>query len=110
MNRDFSVFDAVGLPEDLEGQLSMIDTETITRSTIREGGQDLEKNIPDYSPPFDSEITRTFTRENRDKGLLCNEKETTYESKQAGTISPVKQDGKNFPHFMLNSNLAIQAH
>ena len=110
MSRDFSVFDAVGLPEDWEGQLSMIDTETITRSTVREGGKALENNMPDYSPPFDSQIIRIFTRENRGKGLLCNEKETTYEARQVGTISPVKQNGENIPHFMLNSNLAIQTH
>ena len=110
MSREFSVFDAIGLPEDWDGQLNMISTETITRSTVREGGKVLENNMPDYSPPFDSQIIRTFTRENRGKGLLCNEKEITYEARQVGTISPVKQNGENIPHFMLNSNLAIQTH
>ena len=110
MERDMSVFDAVNLPDDWQGELKMVDTETITRSTLRTGGKDVTQNMPDYSPPFDSKITRNFTRERNGRGLFCNETESTYEARQVGTINPVKLNGENIPHFMLDSDLAIQTH
>lgn len=110
LERDLTVFDAVGVPEDWKGQINMVDEETLTRSTVREGGRTPTENMPSYSPPFDSQIVRTFHRGIRGKSLVCNETETTYEARQIGSISPVKIDGELVPHFMLNSNLAIQTH
>ncbi len=111
MNRTvYEPFDAVGVPEDWQGHIGMVDTETITRSTVRTGGKEPTENMPAYSPPYDVQITRKYSREDRGKGLLCNETETRYEARQVGTISPVKVDGVNVPHFMLGSNLAIQTH
>ena len=66
--------------------------------------------MPSYSPPFDSQVVRTFHRGIRGKSLVCNETETTYEARQIGSISPVKINGELVPHFMLGSNLAIQTH
>ena len=111
MNREFSVYyDDLNVAEDWAGQLGMITTETITRSTVREGGKTEEANMPKYSPPFDSQITRKFTQENFGRGLLCSEVEKTYEARQLGSIAPVKQNGQPIPHFNNGSNLAIQTH
>ena len=110
LDRDLTVFDAIGVPEDWEGQIDMVDEETITRSTVREGGKTPTENMPSYSPPFDSQVVRTFHRGIRGKSLVCNETETTYEARQIGSISPVKINGELVPHFMLGSNLAIQTH
>ncbi|MBR1436968.1 MAG: hypothetical protein IJ587_00390 [Synergistaceae bacterium] len=110
MSRSLSPFDAISVPDDWKGQIDMIDSETIERSTVREGGKAPDDNMPTYSPPFDSKITRKYSRELRGKGLLCNEIEKRYEARQVGTISPVKVNGELIPHFMLGSNLAIQTH
>ena len=110
MSRDLSIFDAVGIPEDWEGDIDMVQSETITRTTTRTGGKTPAEDMPAYSPPYDCRITRTFKRQNFGKGLLCNEVESRYEARQVGTISPVKQDGELIPHFLLGSNLAIQTH
>lgn len=110
MSRTLSPFDAIGIPSDWSGQISMVDSETITRSTVRSGAPTPTENMPDYSPPFDSQITRTYSRGLRGKSLLCNEIEKRYESRQVGTISPVKSNGVAIPHFLLSSNLAIQTH
>lgn len=103
-------FDAVGVPDDWRGQLGMVISETITRSTVREGGKTPTADMPPYSPPFDSQITRSYSRELRGRGLLCKEVERRYEARQVGSISPVKVNGVSVPHFMLNSKLAIQTH
>ena len=110
MTRSLSRFDAVGVPNDWDGQLGLVDTETITRFTARTGAPDPDDNMPAYSPPFDRKITRQYSRELRGKGLLCCETETRYEARQVGTISPVKVDGEAVPHFLMNSKLAIQTH
>lgn len=110
MSRSLSVFDAVGVPDDWAGQIDMVDSETVTRSTVREGGKAVTADMPPYSPPFDTQITRKFTRGLRGKNLLCSETEKHYEARQVGSISPVKVNGVNVPHFLLNSNLAIQSH
>ena len=110
LNRTFSTYDAIGVPEDWEGQIDMVSSETITRSTTREGGRTPKENMPAYSPSFDSKINRTFSRENFGRGLLCKEIETTYEARQVGSIAPVKKNGELIPHFFNNSNLAIQTH
>lgn len=111
MSREvFSPFDAVGVPDDWKGQLGMVMSETITRSTVREGGKAPTDDMPSYSPPFDTQITRKYSRERRGSGLLCNEVEKRYEARQVGSISPVKVNGEAIPHFMRNSNLAIQTH
>ncbi|MBR1439580.1 MAG: hypothetical protein IJ587_13705, partial [Synergistaceae bacterium] len=89
MSRSLSPFDAISVPDDWKGQIDMIDSETIERSTVREGGKAPSDNMPAYSPPFDSKITRKYSRELRGKGLLCNEIEKRYEARQVGTISPV---------------------
>ena len=110
MTRDMSVFDAPYLPEDWQGELKMVDSETISRSTVREGGKSVADNMPAYSPPFDSKITKTFTRDLFGRGLLCNETEETYEARQIGTISPVKKNGENIPYGQGDKDLAIQTH
>ena len=110
MSRSMSFFDAVGVPEDWEGELDMVDSETITRTTIREGGSTVHADMMPYSPPFDVQISRNYRRELRGRGLVCEETEKRYEARQVGTISQVKVDGEAVPHFMLNSNLAIQTH
>ncbi|MBQ3454995.1 MAG: hypothetical protein IJG36_01040 [Synergistaceae bacterium] len=110
MNRSFSVFDDVGVHNDWEGQISMIDTETITRSTVREGGEELQEGMPSYSPPFDVQITRKYSRDNRGQDIICNETEISYEARQVGSISPVKVNGELVPYFMTGSSLAIQTH
>lgn len=110
MSRTLSPFDAIGVPADWSGQISMVDSETITRSTVRSNAPAPADDMPPYSPPFDSQITRTYTRGLRGKNLVCNEIEKRYESRQVGTISPVKSNGAVIPHFMLGSGLAIQTH
>lgn len=110
MTRTLSRYDAIGVPEDWDGEIDMVDSETVTRSTVREGGKEVTADMPAYSPPFDSQITRRYSRELRGKGLVCSETEKRYEARQIGTISPVKVNGELVPHFMLNSNLAIQTH
>lgn len=110
LTRSMSSADPIGVPEDWDGRLSMVDSEIITRSTVREGGPVPAENMPQYSPPFDSKIVREYHRGNRGKSLLCNETETTYEARQIGSIAPVKVNGELIPHFMLGSNLAIQTH
>ena len=110
LSRELSLSDAVGVPEDWMGDINMVGSENITRSTLREGGKAVNENMPDYSPPFDSQIERKYFRERRGKGLLCKETEKRYEARQVGTISPIKVDGEPVPHFMLQSNLAIQTH
>lgn len=110
MSRSLSRFDAVGVPEDWEGELDMVDTETITRSTVRTGAPNPTKDMPPYSPPFDSQIERKYSRGLRGKYLICNETEKQYEARQVGSISPVEVDGEPVAHFSQNSNLAIQTH
>ena len=111
MTRNLSLSDqTIGVPEDWQGDIDMVDSETITRSTVREGGKTPTADMPAYSPPFDSQITRTYTREKGGKGLLCTETELTYEARQIGSIAPVKSGGSLVPHFMRGSNLAIQTH
>lgn len=106
MNRSLSPFDAVGVPDDWAGQIDMVDSETITRSTVRQGAKEPNNNMPPYSPPFDVQIERTYSRGLRGKTLLCNETEKRYEARQVGTINPVKQNSSPVPYF----NLAIQTH
>lgn len=111
MSRTLSVFDAtVGIPEDWLGEVDMVSSETVNRSTVREGGKAPAADMPAYSPPYDSQITRSYTRENGGKGLLCTETESTYEARQVGSIAPVKLNGQLVPHFLQGSNLAIQTH
>ena len=90
MTRSLTSTDAItGIPEDWQGDINMVSSETITRSTVRNGGKSLESGMPDYSPPFDSRITRTFKRQNGKKGLLCNELEEVYEMRQVGRVARV---------------------
>lgn len=111
MTRDFSIiYDDINLPEDWQGQLNMIETETITRATVRTGGKEPEQNMPAYAPDFDERITRTYTRELDGRGIICNELDETYEARQVGSIAPVTLNGQPVPHFMFDSNLAIQTH
>ena len=110
MIRSLSRYDAVGVPDDWDGEIDMVDTETITRSTVREGGKPVTSDMPAYSPPFDSQVTRTYSRQLRGRGVVCNETEKRYEARQVGSVSPVKLNGESVPHFMLGSKLAIQTH
>ena len=111
MERDiFGPIDAVGVAKDWQGSLGMVMSETITRTTEREGGKAPTADMPPYSPPFDCEITRNYKRGLRGQSLVCKEIEKRYEARQVGTISPVKLNGELIPHFMLDSNLAIQTH
>ena len=110
MNRSFSVFDAVGVPDDWKGQIDMIDSEAITRSTVREGSVVPDENMPPFAPPFDSKITRSFSRDNRGKALFVQEIEQSYEARQVGSIAPVKSNGQLLPHFLFDSYLAIPTH
>ena len=111
MTRSLSATDAtIGIPEDWKGEIDMVSSESITRSTVRQGGKPPTGDMPDYSPPFDAYITRTYSREGGGKGLLCIETESTYEARQVGSIAPVKLNGELVPHFMYGSKLAIQSH
>ena len=111
LTRTFSVRNAeIGIPEDWEDEIDFVSSETLTRSTVREGGQPPGENMPSYSPPFDSQVTRNFTRRNHGRGILCHETEISYEARQVGTIAPVKKDGQAIPHFLTGGNLAIQTH
>lgn len=110
MSRNLSLQDAIGVPDEWDGELDMVNSETITRSTVREGGKEISDNMPAYSPPYDSKITRSYSREHFGRGLICNEVESRYEARQVGTVSPIKQNGELIPHFLLGSALAIQTH
>ena len=110
MNREFSVFDAVGVPDDWKGQIDMIDSEIITRSTLREGAVNPGQNMPPFAPQFDSKIFRSFSRDNRGKALFVHELEQSYEARQVGSIAPVKSNGQLLPHFLFDSYLAIPTH
>ena len=111
LTRTFSGSDAViGIPEDWQGNLKLVSKETITRSTVRTGDVAPSENMPPYSPPFDSQITRTYKQEKNGTRLLCDEVELTYEARQVGSVAPVKSNGTNIPHFLQGSNLAIQTH
>ncbi len=110
MSRTLSIFDAPWVPADWKNQLGMVDRETCTRTTQRTGAQTPGTNMPAYSPPFDSQVTRKFTRNLLDNGVLCAETEVRYEARQVGTIAPVLHNGEPVPHFMLDSYLAIQSH
>ncbi len=111
MNRTLSASDArLGVPEDWEGDIKLVGKEVITRSTERTGGKTLQANMPDYSPPFDSKVTREYSQQNFGKILTCDEVEEYYEARQVGSIAPVKINGQPVPHFLQGSNLAIQTH
>ena len=111
MSRSFSSQDAtVGIPDDWLGKVNMVGTETITRTTTRQGGKAPTADMPPYSPPYDSKITRRFSRERGGRGLLCVEDEERYEARQVGSIAPVKLNGELIPHFLQGSNLVIQSH
>ena len=111
MTRSMSASKAVlGIPEDWEDSLKMVGNETITRSTVRTGDVTPDKNMPPYSPPFDSRITRTYTSRDDGKKIFCDETEESYEARQIGSIAPVKINGQNVPHFLQGTNLAIQTH
>ena len=110
LTRSTSSADPIGISEDWEDKLRMVDEETLIRSTVREGGPEPDTNMPDYSPPFDVQIQRKIKRGSNGKKLICDEVETRYEARQIGTINPVKADDVLIPHFMLDTNLAIQTH
>ena len=84
MSRSLSRFDAIGVPEDWSGKLDMVDSETITRSTVRTGAPEPKADMPPYAPPFDSQIERKYSRGLRGKYLVCNETEKRYEARQVG--------------------------
>lgn len=110
MSRSMSVFDTPWVPSDWKGELGMVDKEEITRSTTRTGGADPTENMPAYSPPFDSQITRSYERADLGRGVVCSELEITYEARQIGSIAPVKQNDEEIPYFMSDSPIAIQSH
>lgn len=110
MERSFSGESNLGVPDDWTDEIPFVSEETIQRSTVREGSVTPDENMPAYAPPFDSKITRTFTRSNFGKSLFCNEVEQSYEARQVGSIAPVKVEGKLVPHFLQGTNLAIQTH
>lgn len=111
MTRSLSASDAsVGIPEDWLSEISMVSSEEITRSTVREGGKAPAEDMPTYAPPYDSKIKRTYHRERGGKAILCSEIEEIYEARQVGSIAPVKLNGEFVPHFLQDSNLAIQTH
>ena len=112
MQRTLSGNDLViGIPADWEDYgLDMVASETVTRSTVRTGGPAPTADMPAYSPPFDSQITRTYQSLNRGRVILCHETEQTYEARQVGAIAPVTLNGQPIPHFFLERNLAIQTH
>ena len=100
----------IGIPNDWIGKLNFIDKETITRSTERTGFIPQQDNMPPYSPPFDSQITREFSHSNDGRTIVCNESESSYEARQLGSVAPVTLNGENIPHFLQGTNLAIQTH
>lgn len=110
MTRTLSIFDAEWVPADWKGKLEMVDREELIRRTDRTGGLEPTTNMPSYSPPFDTQITREFKRADFGKGLICSETEVRYEARQVGSIAPVTHNGEPIPHFMLDSFLAIQSH
>ena len=112
MQRTLSGNDLViGIPADWEDYgLDMVDSETVTRSTVRTGGPAPAQDMPAYSPPFDSQITRSYQTLNRGRVILCHETEETYEARQVGAIAPVTLNGQPVPNFFLNRNLAVQTH
>lgn len=110
MQRSFSGKSNLGVPDDWTDEIDFVSSESIQRSTVREGSAVPDDNMPAYAPPFDSQITRTFTRSNFGKYMFCNEVEQSYEARQVGSIAPIKVEGKLVPHFLQGSNLAIQTH
>lgn len=110
MQRSFSGKSNLGVPDDWTDEIDFVSSESIQRSTVREGSAVPDDNMPAYAPPFDSQITRTFTRSNFGKSMFCNEVELSYEARQVGFIAPIKVEGKLVPHFLQGSNLAIQTH
>lgn len=113
MTRSLSHSDAVDVPEDWEGKLNFVDSETITRSTVRTGAPDPTADMPDYAPPFDSQIERKYSRGLRGKNIICNETEKRYEARQVGSISPVFVNGEPVYCFAvhdMSQKLAVQTH
>ncbi|MBR1486670.1 MAG: hypothetical protein IJ597_05385 [Synergistaceae bacterium] len=111
LTRGFGNSNPLDVPEDWRGSIKMVDEEHLTRQTVRTGAPAPKEKMPAYSPPFDCKIDREFKRKGNFTGIVvCNETETRYEERQVGSISPVKIDDKLVPHFMLDSNLAIQTH
>ena len=110
MTRTFSVFDTPWVSSDWQNKLGMVDRETCIRQTERTGGKEPGENMPPYSPPFDSKITRSFERANFGKGIICSEVEISYEARQVGNIAPIEYNGEPVPYFMTNGPLAIQSH
>ncbi len=111
MTRSLSASDAViGVPDDWQGDIKLVGSETVTRSTVRTGDISPSDNMPPYAPPFDSQISRSYSPDDRGRALLCNESELSYEARQIGSIAPVRLNGENIPHFLQGSNLAIQTH
>ena len=103
----------IGIPADWEDYgLGMVASETITRSTTRSGGPQPTQDMPAYSPPFDSNISRSFSKvfTGRGIGILCQETEENYEARQIGAIAPVTLNGQPIPHFFSDRNLALQTH
>lgn len=113
MTRSLSSSDAVGVPEDWEGKLNFVDSETITRSTVRTNAPAPTADMPDYAPPFDSQIERKYSRGLRGKNIICNETEKRYEARQVGSISPVFVNGEPvycFAAHDMSQKLAVQTH
>lgn len=104
----------VGVPDDwiddTAHQIKMLGKDTITRTTTRTGGKEVQEGMPDYAPEFDSKIVRKYATRDWGRGLFCTEVEGTYEARQVGSIAPVKKDGEVIPHFFFDTNLAIQTH
>ena len=110
MNREFSGYLNLGVPDDWTDEIPFVSSEAISRSTVRDASVVPDDNMPPYAPPFDSHITRTFSRSNFGKSIFCNQVEQSYEARQVGSIAPVKLNGVLLPHFLFGSNLAIQTH
>ncbi len=110
LERDFSMGNMPWFPSDWTNQLWYVSKETKTRSTVREGGETPLSNMPSYSPPFDSKITREFSRHELGNSVVCVETEISYESRQVGNIAPVIQDGIPKIFQQSNSYLAIPTH
>ncbi len=110
--RKFGYSDATyaGIPSDWEGEINMVSKETLERTTTRTGGKAVKDDMPDYAPPFDTQITRNFERGRNGRSLSCNELEINYEARQVGSISPVKVNNQLVPHFLMNSKLVIETH